>query len=290
MLRGSSFLQIDAVSVDEGGKLMALIRTGNPRELQKSVESEGNMFTLIKFIIGTVAVAFLLPPVLHGTQQEEKKIIADNPSPLSPTQGSVQAQSSSQWSEKGEVNGWTPNTHKDRGIERVERVIDPNDPSNHVLKVFCNLAPNREEKGEVLCHLRPEGGQRMPLTANFQGSTIRYRAFVAAGGLGSHDAPNGFQIILKSRPGAKNYYSPWVEIPEERRWFWVSASPPVGDWVDSAFDVGRVFSAGLKIGLSGDAVSGFKGEVLIDDFEVLGPDGKAIAKWDFEPRKCHEQP
>jgi len=248
------------------------------------------MFTLIKFVMGAMAVAFLLAPALRSARQEERRTIDDNPSPLPPTQWNVQPQSGGQWSEKGEVNGWTPNTHKDRGIERVERVVDPNDPSNHALKVFCNLAPNREEKGEALCHLRPEGGQRIPLTANFQGSTIRYRAFVAAGGLGSRDAPNGFQLILKSRPGTKNYYSPWVEIPEEQRWFWVSATPPAGNWIDSEFDVTRVFSVGAKFGLSGDAVSGFRGEILIDDFEVLGPDGKVIAKWDFEPWKCHEQP
>ncbi|MCI0392053.1 MAG: hypothetical protein MOB07_25240 [Acidobacteria bacterium] len=248
------------------------------------------MFTLIKFIMGMVAVAFLVAPAVRSSQQEEKKNVAANPSPLPPTQWSVQAQSSNQPSEKGEVNGWTPNTQMDRGMERVERVIDPSDPSNHALKVFCDLAPKREEKGEVLCSLRPEGGQRTSLTTNFQGSTIRYRAFVGTGGLGSQEAPNGFQIILKSRPGAKNYYSPWVNIPEERSWFWVSATPPVGSWVDSEFDVSRVFSVGAKIGLSGEAVSGFRGEILIDDFEVIGPDGKTIAKWGFEPQKCREQP
>lgn len=259
--------------------------TGNQEE--KCVESEENMFTLIKFIVGAATLALLLVPALRGTRQAEKTDVVVNPSPLPITRQSVQTPLPLQDLEKIEVNGWAPQIDKgDRGMERVEQAIDPGNPSNHALRVFCSLAVNREEKGEVLCPLYPEGGQRIPLTANLQGATIRYRVFVSAGGLGSRDAPNGFQLILKSRPGTKNYYSPWMEIPEEQRWFWVSATPPAGDWVDPDFDLSRVFSVGVKMGLSGDAVGGFRGEVLIDDFEIRGSDARLLAKWDFEPKQC----
>jgi len=235
--------------------------------------------------MGVVMLAFSLMFTLCGARQEEKGFIVDVPSSPLPAQWSAQTRSSSQSLERNEVDGWTVQTYKgNRGMERVERAIDPYNPNNHVLKAFCNLNPAREEKGEIICSLYPVGGQMIPLIGNFQGATIKAKVFVPTGGLGSPDAPSGFQLILKSRPGYKNYYSYWENVPEERRWFGVSATPPVGGWVDAGFDASRVLMVGVKMGLSSDATREFRGEILIDDFEVTGPDGKTIAKWDFEPK------
>lgn len=194
------------------------------------------------------------------------------------------------------VDGWKPQTHaSSRAMEKGERATDPVKPTNHVLKVYCNFDPTKRgedqgglDKGEATRDLRPEGGPKVPgltVPANFKGCTLKCKVYVTKGALGSPNAPNGFQLILKS-VGWNSYYSTWIHVPKEEEWFKVTAEPPAGDWVEKEFDVTNVIMVGVKMGLNDYATKPFKGVIFLDDFQVIGPDGKTIiAKWDFEPTK-----
>jgi hypothetical protein len=191
------------------------------------------------------------------------------------------------------VDGWACQTHESsRAFVRVERAADPANPANQVLKVTCNFDPERRVEnqgglgnGEVIRALRPEDLRKgpAPAPADLKGCTLRCRVYVEKGAMGLSSAPNGVQLLMKSS-GYHNWYSFWENIPSEGRWFEVSGRPPEGAFKDQEFDLASVILLGVKAGLNEGADSPFRGVIYLDDFQVIGPDGQVVARWDFEPR------
>jgi len=162
---------------------------------------------------------------------------------------------------------WWPQTHPCcLAMYKVEWATDPVNQDNHVLKVSSNFDPDKRGKdkgglgdGEVVKDLASP--------ANFQGATLKCKVYATTGARGRGDAPNGFQILLKDK-NWNNYYSKWVNIPQENRWFEVTAIPLEGDVVDPDFDITSVIMVGVKMGLNDKATKPFKGGIYIDDFHV----------------------
>jgi hypothetical protein len=198
------------------------------------------------------------------------------------------------WGHDGlSTSGWTCETAFDtQGFTDAQVTTDPL-TGRGALRVSADLVgkhPNRSS-GEVHISLidhwpfpcpRPEA----PTFVNLDGGLIRYRVRLPRGSAGSPSAPNGLQLVLKTRLDDERWpslYTRWENISSswEDRDISIVAGTSLAEaaQVDAGFDPRRVSLIGVKLSVNSASASNFEGVVYLHELFV---DTDTALVFDFE--------
>lgn len=195
------------------------------------------------------------------------------------------------------TTSWKAQTYPDsQAITKAEIKSEGNNFSGGYLELTVDLQGKSENKrqGEVFTDLRYpsiyEANQPFQAPVNLKGKIVWAIVYCPAGSSGSKYAPNGLQIIIKSRKVVNgkeqwnNFYGDWHNIwvgkrdwtadkrlgdVLEGKWSLIAADlsqNPLYGVADKDFDPSQVVLIGLKIGLNRHSQTDFSGKILVDNF------------------------
>jgi hypothetical protein len=200
----------------------------------------------------------------------------------------------SAWGHDGlSTSGWTHGTHLDtRGFTDAQVVRDP-ETGGGALRISADLVgghPNRSS-GEVHISLIDHWpfqctGPETPTSLDLDGALIRYRLRLPRGSAGSLSAPNGLQLVLKTRLDDERWpslYTRWenVSSPWEGREITLVADASLAEAarIDPGFDPRRVSLIGLKLGMNPASTAALEGVIY---FHELVVDNDPALVFDFD--------
>lgn len=124
--------------------------------------------------------------------------------------------------------------------------------------------------GEVYVDLRNHPPPGMSVPTNLRDTTPRFWIWLPRGISGSQSAPSYMQPLFKSE-GFFSWYGPTINISADKEERWLEIvfnTSSVPSFADAEFDPERVIFIGLKIAVTDQPGSKFKGNVYIDDYSL----------------------
>lgn len=199
------------------------------------------------------------------------------------------------WGHDGVItSGWSYQTAADtQGFTDARRVEKSNCSGRAALRITADLkggTPNRKS-GEIELTLSNHPPRQGSLPApvqylNLEGVMVRVRVWLPEGSAGARDAPNGVQLVFKTRLSDTDwpsFYSEWRNIEPAEGGYCIEVSARVSSSGPGlrfgAFDAKKVSLIGLKLGINSASSAEIKGFIDLESYTI---DTTPSVKYDFE--------
>jgi hypothetical protein len=198
------------------------------------------------------------------------------------------------WGHDGiSTSGWTHETFVGARGFTAARVVRDRATGRGSLRVTADLLgqDSTRSSGEVHLSLLDHWpftcpSRATPVSVAADGALVRYRVRLPRGSAGPPSAPNGLQLVFKTRLGDAQWpsmYTRWENVNPawEGRDVDITAriSSAGAAHVDAGFDPARVSLIGLKLGMNAGSASALRDFIHIDDVAI---ETDPVLAFDFE--------
>jgi hypothetical protein len=171
--------------------------------------------------------------------------------------------------------GWVAQDYiKSQACNEVEQSAEKSRDGDYSLKCFMNLVGGDEKlsQGETFVEMfknPPIGLSAEDFPLDLRDCTITILVYVPTGAIGDPSSPNGLQVFVKDSD-FRSEYGTWRDIKPDKQDQWievqlpVSATEPIGGYMDKGFDPSQIIIVGVKMGAGGKSEAKYDRPIYID--------------------------